>query len=510
MSNASCSIERRTHLEQLWDHAENLGPCAEAVAKGGLVVGALATFPLHAVDFVARRTAGACCGVKLEDRWVHASPIKFTADGSIQVPVPKSDMPVKVPLRPKSEGAPGVTIDTKSHNKGPVKEVAGSVSGGGEVEAKGASGAVEETAVNWTSSRGNRDCKFDKPEQVFTETMAQVKAMFGPLARLNTSGLYHDGSLPPVSAFVVDEASRAPQNVDQIPVAMKTLVGQSAAIAIGATYPNPPGALLRSQDGVYLGTHASVVTDGVQGHESEITYPEVRNAQVLVGTYVAALIDTIAATQSKPCEFLQQHHEVLLGMIARAVKDITNESGEACFVAVADYHDGTAVLGVGDCAARLVCNNKGVRSVVPFTAQPEGAATMALGGRAEWLPAYRFQVVDNVERILLASDGVLQAKDGLVDLGRDTKQGEKPGVVGGTGGGGVAGARGPQVRRLPAVSWLWTKTARKSWNRSSFRLEYRNSPPGVSIPRPSARPPSLVRGTWFTTPCRSRRRDCVW
>lgn len=441
MSNASCAIDRRTHVEQLWDKTEDLSPCAEFTAKGGLVLGALLTLPLHSFDFAGRRLLGAC-GVKIEDRWMHASLINLAQERSIRVALPGSFKPITSPLQPKPAGESGSSFDTKSHSKEPVKKVAWSASESDAIETKRPSEDEGTALTAWVSKRGV--ITLDTPEKVFEEAMAQVSSMFGPLAGLIRAGLYHDGLLPPIRAFLVDGASQAPQNVEQIPVAMKTLAERSAALAIGSTYPNPARALLRSQDGVYLGQYASVVTAGIQGHESEITYAAVRKAQLLVGSYVAALIDTIGATQATPCAFLQKNHEVLLGMIAEAVKSLTNASAEACFVAVADYQDGTAVFGVGDCAARLVCNTKGERSVVAFAAQPEGAASMALGGRAQWLPAYQFQVVGHVERILLASDGVLQAEAGLVDLGMGTKQGMEQGVVAGAGVGA-----GPSGSKLP-------------------------------------------------------------
>jgi hypothetical protein len=395
MTAPNCSISRLTFFEQAWNSTDKLSKKIDArAAKFGVGLVALATLPLHLIDFGARRLAGACGCTQIQDRAAvaldRAAPLRLERSAALVMAFPKTTQVLVHPLSDRK-------IDTKS--------------------AIGFSFSSPEVPVeNWCLIEARH---LDSPaKQVFAQAMAQLQWRFGGLKK----SVLPEHLRADIDALVVSAASQAPQNLRAIPVATRNFPGRSAAVAIGTTYPNPAGAALLCQDGLYLGKYASVVTDGVQGHDE--TAAEVRNAQLHIGMYVAAVIDTIGATKPKPCDFLREHYAQLLGMIAQAAKGLTGEASQACFTAVADFPDGTAVFGVGDCAARLVVRDEdGQCSVISFTAQPDGASTFALGGRDATLPVNKLEIHQNVVRILLGSDGVLQAKNGLIDLGFDTKNG---------------------------------------------------------------------------------------
>jgi len=402
MSAPNCSISRLTFFEQAWNSTDKLSQKVAYAAKIGVGLVGLATAPLHLIDFGARRLAGACGCTQIQDRAAvaldRAAPLRLERSAALVLAFPKT---TQVLVRPLSDRK----IDTKS-------AIGFSVS------------SPEVPVENWCLIDARH---LDSPaKQVFAQAMAQLQSRFGGLKK----SVLPEHLRADIDALVVSAASQAPQNLRAIPVATRNFPGRSAAVAIGTTYPNPAGAALFCQDGLYLGKYASVVTDGVQGHD-EGTAAEVRHAQLHIGMYVAAVIDTIGATKRSPCDFLREHYAQLLGMIAQAAKGLTGEASQACFTAVADFPDGTAVFGVGDCAARLVVRDKdGQRSVISFTAQPDDASTFALGGRDATLPVNKLEIHENVERILIGSDGVLQTKNGLLDLGFETKKGANSTLAG--------------------------------------------------------------------------------
>lgn len=238
-----------------------------------------------------------------------------------------------------------------------------------------------------------------------------------------------------MESLIVPPGTTVPDG--RTPLALQTFGSLRAAAVIGSTYPAAAsGAAMDCQDGVYLSPHATVVTDGLGGHESVSAARRVRVAQVATGQLVTHLVETIARTEARPAEFLRLHLHALLRLVDRAVasalvapypeKDRADYLGavqaRAAFVAVANLRDGTVAFGVGDCTAHLFARElDGSLRVVTFTPQPGDVADVEVGGLGdgtlgEGQVGMRPFPPGVVERVVAGTDGVFDAHRGHLEL----------------------------------------------------------------------------------------------
>lgn len=196
---------------------------------------------------------------------------------------------------------------------------------------------------------------------------------------------------------------------------------KSAALLTGSTFPHGPDAPLRCQDGAYLGTYSTVVTDGQGGHALH-DYDHLRAMQTSVGLMAAETIDQIGKLR-RPDSFLRNHHVTLVRLINEAAYAFkpNQEHGEAgvAFTAVADFGwRGVYAFGVGDCTAAVrqpskVNDGKSQfteftpRRCVPVLPDTNRAPVHAVGIQPFNDRVVRFQSLgDKADQIYVMSDGV--------------------------------------------------------------------------------------------------------
>jgi len=193
---------------------------------------------------------------------------------------------------------------------------------------------------------------------------------------------------------------------------------KSAALLTGSTFAHGPDAPLRCQDGVYLGTYSTVVTDGQGGH-ALYDYDHLRAMQTSVGLMAAETIDQIGKLR-RPDSFLRNHHVTLVRLINAAAyafkpNQDQGESGVA-FTAVADFGwRGVYAFGVGDCTAAVRYPSKvngGESQFTEFTPERRVPRTKGALFHVVGIQPFKDQVVQfqslgaKADQIYVMSDGV--------------------------------------------------------------------------------------------------------
>ncbi len=193
---------------------------------------------------------------------------------------------------------------------------------------------------------------------------------------------------------------------------------KSAALLTGSTFAHGPDAPLRCQDGVYLGTYSTVVTDGQGGHALH-DYDHLRAMQTSVGLMAAETIDQIGKLH-RPDSFLRDHHVTLVRLINAAAYAFkpNQEQGESgvAFTAVADFGwRGVYAFGVGDCTAAVRYPSKvkgGESQFTEFTPERRAPDTERAHVHAVGIQPFNDQVVQfqslgaKADQIYVMSDGV--------------------------------------------------------------------------------------------------------
>lgn len=304
-------------------------------------------------------------------------------------------------------------------------------------------------------------------DQVFLETGVQwhlLAELFGPATPQRAFALamatlaspdalnattVHDSKqqdLLTTRRVVADSNAKAPQDEQEIPMAAFEVPEFNSALAIGTTYPSPAGGLIRCQDGIYLGKYASVVTDGHGGNrQNAAEYANVRIAQTAAGSYVAALIETIGNTQTRPCTFLEQHYATLVQLASSAVRDLGIEGAAASCTATATYPDGKATFGVGNGVEKALLSDwKGSTIVESFCPPHDEYNVWGLGNILNdghiGLKRYKNLAV---KMFVLATDGLFKDAIRFVDItskGKSAGESKQSGDSKGAGSGNFAAA----------------------------------------------------------------------
>ena len=165
--------------------------------------------------------------------------------------------------------------------------------------------------------------------------------------------------------------------------------GDRAALALGSTYLWESGEPLRCQDGVYVSAHATVVTDGLGGHEVHDAIPT-RTSQRAAGLLLSSTIESTITTQKQPAAFLEAHASELMQFVdwvslatqfAAVSESDPDPEARTAVVAIANCPDGVVTLGVGDCTALLAKTSKSDGlEMIEFTPQRDAKSAMDVGG----------------------------------------------------------------------------------------------------------------------------------
>lgn len=168
--------------------------------------------------------------------------------------------------------------------------------------------------------------------------------------------------------------------------------GDCAALALGSTHPWASGQPLRCQDGAYVSPYATVVTDGLGGHEPHDA-TLTRLSQRAAGLLLSSAIESTIATQKQPAAFLEAHASKLMQFVdwvslatqfSAVPENGLDPEARTAVVAIANCPDGVVAFGVGDCTALLAkISPTQSLEMIEFTPQRDAKSARAVGGLGE-------------------------------------------------------------------------------------------------------------------------------